>query len=161
MYEGRYEDYIARDLVSYVDKHYSTRTSREFRYIGGASMGGYAAFHVAFRNPELFSKVGGHAPALWTDDYWDVIRDWMYPAADDRIKRDPVQLATIRPYNTLSIHIDTGELDEYRKGTQALYDNLIKTGTKSATIQIVPGGKHDEAYWSSQAESYLLFYGGK
>lgn len=161
MYEGRYEDYLARDLVTYVDKHYSTRATREYRYIGGASMGGYAALHIAFRNPELFSKVGGHSPAVWTDDMWDVIRDWMYPAVDDRIKRDPVLLATIRPYNTLSIRIDAGGLDEYLKGTNALYDNLVKTGTKSATLHITPDGKHDEAYWSSQVESYLLFYGGK
>jgi S-formylglutathione hydrolase FrmB len=28
------------------------------------SMGGFAALHIAFTHPDMFTKVGGHAPAL-------------------------------------------------------------------------------------------------
>jgi putative tributyrin esterase len=47
----RYDDYIAHDLVSYVDAHYRTRADRAHRGIGGLSMGGYGALKLALAEP--------------------------------------------------------------------------------------------------------------
>jgi enterochelin esterase-like enzyme len=38
---GDFENYIARDVVSYIDAHYRTIASRESRGLVGHSMGGY------------------------------------------------------------------------------------------------------------------------
>lgn len=63
-----YDDYIARDLVSYVDSHYRTRADRAHRGIAGLSMGGYGAVSLALAYPEVFSAAASHsgtlAPAL-------------------------------------------------------------------------------------------------
>ena len=40
---GDFENYIARDVVSYIDAHYRTIASRESRGLVGHSMGGYGA----------------------------------------------------------------------------------------------------------------------
>jgi len=54
---GAYEDYVAHDVVSYVDAHYATLPYRETRAIMGHSMGGFGALTVAFKHADSFSDV--------------------------------------------------------------------------------------------------------
>ena len=48
------DEYVARDLVVYVDGHYRTIPERSSRGLAGASMGGYGAFKLALTRPEGF-----------------------------------------------------------------------------------------------------------
>ena len=57
---GRYEDYFMDEVVPLIDNTFNTIKDRNGRYVGGASAGGYAALHYAFRHQDMFSKVGGH-----------------------------------------------------------------------------------------------------
>ncbi|NLR78391.1 alpha/beta hydrolase [Chitinophaga eiseniae] len=54
---GNWEDFVARELVSYVDSHYRTLPAKESRGICGHSMGGYGAFRIGEKNPDVFSAV--------------------------------------------------------------------------------------------------------
>lgn len=162
-YYGRYEDYFIMDVLGYVDEHYSTISSREGRYVGGYSMGGFISLHAAFRHPDLFSKAGGHSPALWLDDWSRVplMKSWLYPNAAARRERDPVQLAEYADLQGLSVYLDCGDKDDFRlyEGTEKLYGILKERGVASE-YHLNPG-KHDRAYWQSQSENYLLFYAAK
>lgn len=51
---GRYEDYIIKELVPYIDNKYRTLSSAKSRAICGKSSGGYGAVVLAMRNPEVF-----------------------------------------------------------------------------------------------------------
>ena len=44
-------------LVPYIDENFRTMTDARHRYIGGASMGGHGAYHIALKAPELFGGV--------------------------------------------------------------------------------------------------------
>src|SRR5580765_444325 len=55
-----YDDYIARDLVSYIDSHYRTRADRAHRGIAGLSMGGYGAIALALGYPDVFAAAASH-----------------------------------------------------------------------------------------------------
>lgn len=57
----RYDDWIARDLVAYVDSHYRTRGDRAHRGIAGLSMGGVGALTLALRHPDLFAATMSHS----------------------------------------------------------------------------------------------------
>ncbi len=59
---GRWEDFIVRDLVTYVDLHFRTIPKREARGIAGHSMGGFGALRVGIRHPELFSALYALSP---------------------------------------------------------------------------------------------------
>jgi S-formylglutathione hydrolase FrmB len=52
---GDWEDYIAEDLVSYIDSHYRTVSDRNSRGLAGHSMGGYGTVRIAMKHPEVFS----------------------------------------------------------------------------------------------------------
>jgi pimeloyl-ACP methyl ester carboxylesterase len=54
---GNWEDFIAKDLVHYIDRKYRTIRDRSARGIAGHSMGGYGALYIAMRHPEKFSAV--------------------------------------------------------------------------------------------------------
>ncbi len=57
---GMYEDYFIKEIIPLIDKTFNTIKDKKGRYIGGgASAGGYAALHNAFRYQHMFSKVGG------------------------------------------------------------------------------------------------------
>jgi len=59
---GKWEDFIVRDLVGYVDRHFRTIRSASRRGVAGHSMGGYGAIHVGMRNPNVFSAVYALSP---------------------------------------------------------------------------------------------------
>jgi pimeloyl-ACP methyl ester carboxylesterase len=52
---GYWEDYIAVDLVAYIDSHYRTLATRMSRGLGGHSMGGYGALRIGMKHPDVFS----------------------------------------------------------------------------------------------------------
>jgi len=54
---GYWEDYIAHDLVAYIDSHYRTLAARQSRGLGGHSMGGYGALRIGMKHPEVFSAL--------------------------------------------------------------------------------------------------------
>ena len=61
---GMYEDYFIKEVIPLIENKLNIAKDRKDRYIGGVSAGGYAALHNAFRHQEMFSKVGGHMPAI-------------------------------------------------------------------------------------------------
>lgn len=56
---GDWEAYITRDLVTYIDDHYRTIAKRESRGLAGHSMGGYGAWRIAMKYPDVYSAVYG------------------------------------------------------------------------------------------------------
>ena len=54
---GYWEDYIADDLVAYVDSHYRTIPVRAARGLAGHSMGGYGVMRIGMNRPEVFSAL--------------------------------------------------------------------------------------------------------
>lgn len=54
---GYWEDYIADDLVAYMDKNYRTIASRDGRGLAGHSMGGYGTIKIGMKRPDVFSAV--------------------------------------------------------------------------------------------------------
>lgn len=59
---GGYEDYIVNDLVAYVDAHYRTIPEAGSRGVGGHSMGGYGAFVLGMKHPDVFSGTYSLSP---------------------------------------------------------------------------------------------------
>jgi S-formylglutathione hydrolase FrmB len=59
-----YDDYIAHDIVDYVDGHYRTLANRRHRGIGGLSMGGYGAVSLALAYPDVFGAAASHSGVL-------------------------------------------------------------------------------------------------
>ncbi|TAJ06594.1 esterase family protein [Marinilabiliaceae bacterium JC017] len=155
---GRYEDYFIEEIVSFADKAFNTIKNRKGRFIGGASAGGYAALHNAFRHQNLFSKVGGHMPAvelkLEEEDkpYFRDMGVWE--------KYDPISIArSINNSLDMDVFLDAGDKDEggFYEGCSILHEILKEKGVNSQN-HLFPG-HHSVEYIKSNIEKYLKFYG--
>ena len=54
---GDFEDFIAHDLVSYIDAHYRTLPNRLSRGLVGHSMGGYGATRIGMKHADVFGSL--------------------------------------------------------------------------------------------------------
>lgn len=54
---GDFENFIARDVVAYVDAHYRTIPKRESRGLVGHSMGGYGATRIGMKHADVFGSL--------------------------------------------------------------------------------------------------------
>lgn len=156
---GSYEDYITKDLIKFIDSNYSTDKSRNGRYIGGTSMGGYAGLLAAFKHHHLYSKAGGHAPALF-ENLWEPLKQMAGDTEEERRQNNPTWLAMHEQQNMLDIYVDIGDADWLKDGALRFNEIMQNQNLKNYQFHYIPGGEHDAAYWSGQAENYLLFYVG-
>jgi enterochelin esterase-like enzyme len=70
---GDFEQFIARDLVAYVDAHYRTLPQRLSRGLAGHSMGGYGATRIGMKHADVFGSLyimspGGMSPRSFTPE---------------------------------------------------------------------------------------------
>lgn len=60
-----YSEWVATQLVPYIDAHYRTEATARGRTILGWSLGGLNAFNLGWDYPELFGQVGAFSPSFW------------------------------------------------------------------------------------------------
>lgn len=154
---GMYEDYFIKEVIPLIDKTFNTINTKSGRYIGGISMGGYAALHYAFRHQEMFSKVGAHMPAielkLEKEDkpYFNNISLWE--------KYDPITIAKNKNIShDIKVYLDAGDHDEgqFYNGCKILQEILESKGI--TTLNHIYPGHHNKEYIISNLEKYLTFY---
>jgi enterochelin esterase-like enzyme len=54
---GDFENYVARDVVAYMDSNYRTIPTRESRGLAGHSMGGYGATRIGLKHADVFGSL--------------------------------------------------------------------------------------------------------
>jgi enterochelin esterase-like enzyme len=54
---GDFEEFIAHDVVAYIDAHYRTIPDRRSRGLVGHSMGGYGAARIGMKHPDVFGTL--------------------------------------------------------------------------------------------------------
>ncbi len=132
------------ELMPTVEGTYPVATDRERRAIGGISRGGFWAFGIAFRNPDLFTAVGGHSA------FFD-----RFHAPPDH---NPLDLALNAPeIESLAIWLDRGANDFAAPGLDLMDANLTERGLDH-TYTVHPEGEHDLRYWSAHVDDYVKFY---
>jgi|GEM_PF-1598271 len=139
-----WEYVVTRELVPHMEDTYCLQTEREGRAIGGISRGGFWAFEIAFRNPDMFSILGGHSPFF----------DW-YHAPETH---NPLYLTQgEHPDPPLRIWIDRGEDDYAQLNIDAQHENMTNNELEH-TFMLYPVGEHENSYWQAYTDTYLQFY---
>lgn len=158
VHKGRYEDYLLDELIPFVDGTFPTIQDRSARYIGGISSGGYTALSIGLRHPKLFSKVGGHMPAV----------DLSYAEEDECyfedeamwLQYDPVSIAKQSAFENVQVFLDDGKDDEgqFYRACEKLFGILQRNGADVHYHLLA--GRHNGEYVLSNLDTYLRFYNG-
>lgn len=157
---GRYEDYFIHEIIPYVETHYHALSDRSARYIGGASAGGYASIHYGLKHPELFSRIGGHMPAVEINlDSSDLP---YYGGEEEFYLNNPLEFSDFNEcHKTQYWYLDAGDKDEggFDKSIEILNGLLVNQGVKTECH--ISNGHHCLEYILVNLEKYLIFYNGK
>jgi enterochelin esterase-like enzyme len=141
-----YEDVLLEELLPAVERDFCTWNDRDHRAIGGISRGGFWAYSIALRHPDVFGIVGGHSAAFYTSGV---------PA-----DVNPLELALNAPFlanANVRMYIDNGAEDPAGTNLE-LFSNRLSSRGIAHTYVISPVGGHDDAYWSGHLQDYLTFY---
>lgn len=85
---GNYEDYLAHELVDFIDTNFRTIADREHRAVAGKSSGGYGALILAMRHADKF----GLAASIAGDCYFEMCYKPGFAAAFRAISGDPMKI---------------------------------------------------------------------
>jgi enterochelin esterase-like enzyme len=144
-----YENVILEELVPVVERDFCTFSDRQHRAIGGISRGGFWAYSIGMRHPDIFGIIGGHS-AYFTEDLDVIPADF-----------NPFELAATSSAlrtTALRLYLDNGADDPAGRVIQAFSSRLTLLSIPH-TYVINPVGQHDEQYWSVHVSEYLNFYG--
>ncbi len=112
--------------------------------IGGISRGGFWAYQIGLRHPELFGTLGGHSAFF----------DLYHAQPQD----NPLDLAVSQPDVAEQIlWLDHGRDDYAAPGLAIMHERLLERGL-SHTYSVYPQGEHNNSYWGSRLAEYLAFY---
>jgi S-formylglutathione hydrolase FrmB len=169
---GRYEDLVTKDLVAHVESAYRVRPGREGRALIGVSMGGYAALHVAFEQPQLFKAVATHSAMLLEriPSTEQGAGRW-HMAAFNAVFGDPIDLSLwaendpfawarkVDPRAVPALYFDCGSDDRYglAAGNRDLHRVLEERGV-THTFELAPGD-HGYEFVRGRLDRSLGFLG--
>jgi enterochelin esterase-like enzyme len=130
-----FENDLLKDIIPYIDSHYSVYTDRDHRTLAGLSMGGGQSLNIGLVHPEVFAYVGGFSSAPDTKSPPNVL------VPDPSVPR---QLKLI--------WLSSGNQDGLIRIGRGVHDYLKENGV--AHIWNVDGHAHDNPEWS--ANLYLF-----
>lgn len=122
--------------------------------IGGISMGGYGALHLAALRPREFCGVGAHSAALYSS--YATSARVAFDDASDFARNNVFTAARKGRFDRLPVWIDSGTDDPFRDA-DAAFASLLRTRGANVSYQMWPGG-HRASYWRSHMAEYLSFY---
>jgi enterochelin esterase-like enzyme len=148
---GPYARYLATDLLPGVEAFVGYGGGSSRRFVGGLSMGGFAALHLALTHPADLAGVGALSPAAFVSTPKD--RHWLFDG--DPAANDPMLLSQTVDITHLRVFLGNGDSDYgwVRDGAAELAKRLSLRG-QHITPLVVPGG-HDGGTWRQLAAPML------
>ena len=156
-----YETYVSKELVNWIDKHYSTIANRKGRAITGLSMGGHGALFIAFRHLNIFGAAGSMSGGVdlrpFSDSFGLEQVLGRYSEHPERWEQNSVinMLYLLQP-NSLAITFDCGYDDFFFRYNNALHEKLLEMKIPH-DYTVRPGG-HTWEYWTNSLKYQALFF---
>lgn len=165
----RYETYLTKELIPFVDHHYNTIKEREGRAITGLSMGGHGAMMISAKHPELFIAAGSMSGVMNIDyRMWKVDESFR-----TRIKEgQKLALGNINYDAPFTEYTAVGLVDKMKENGIAILidcgvdDFLIDTNRQIHALLLGKGidheyterpGAHTWQYWTEALPVHFLF----
>jgi S-formylglutathione hydrolase FrmB len=156
----KYETYVVKELVGWIDEHYKTIRDRNKRAIVGLSMGGHGALYLAFRHQDLWGAAGSIAGGVDFRPFpnnWDLAKRLgsyaEYP--DNWEKNTVINMLHLLDGRQLKILFDCGVDDIFYDPNRRLHQEMLMRNIPHEYLS--RPGKHDLDYWKV-AIKYQLFF---
>lgn len=157
----KYETFVSKELVNYIDTRYKTIADKKGRAITGLSMGGHGALYLAVRNKEVYSQAGSMAGGV---DIRPFPNNWQIKQVLGDITTHKENWDTYTVINQietlkngeLQLIIDCGLGDFFLDVNRNLHQKLMSLKIEHDYTE--RPGAHNGAYWGSAVDYHLLFF---
>jgi S-formylglutathione hydrolase FrmB len=157
----RYESYITKELIPYVDANYSTKANSKSRAITGLSMGGHGALYLAIRHSDIFGAAGSTSGGV---DFRPFPKSWDIKKALGEYESNKerwydytvMRQVELLKNKQLAIIIDCGIDDFFMPVNRALHEKLLQLKIDHDYIE--RPGEHNHIYWGSSIDFQILFF---
>lgn len=157
----RYETYVSREVVEYVDKAYPTLADREHRAITGLSMGGHGGLYLALRHQAVYGAAGSTSGGVDIRPFpknWDLAQRLGDSTCcyDNWNRNTVINLVDSLKNGALAIIFDCGTQDFFLGVNRALHEKLL--GLKVDHDYTERPGGHNSKYWQNSIDYQLVFF---
>ena len=129
---------IYKELIPFVESKYPVAKDRRYRAVAGGSLGGIAAYRLAFQYPETFSSAGIFGAGAISGEETR-IRSW---------------LAQMNDSNRTRVFMNSGEADPFMLERARVMKSILDEAGVENQLYIDAGGHH-YTYWVPNFEMYL------
>lgn len=136
-----FENDLLKDIIPYIESHYSVHADRQHRALAGLSMGGGQSLNIGMYNIDTFAWIGGFSSAPNTNQFGGMYNDVAF-LPDPAAARDKLKL----------LWIACGRRDGLIRVSQGVHKYLKENNVPH--IWHVDGNGHDAAEWA--ANLYLF-----
>ncbi|WP_439185661.1 alpha/beta hydrolase [Carboxylicivirga taeanensis] len=165
----KYETYLSKELIYFIDKRYNTIANRSGRIIFGASMGGHGAFYLAFRNSAVWSAAISLSGALDLRPIPKLNISENDFNISERIGNKDVYPENWELYsvinlipelntneNNLELFMSCGYDDFLYEMNNSFHKALLKNGISHVYMEM-PGDHYSMEYWSNAIKYQFVF----
>jgi len=157
----RYETFVSKELVNYIDANYPTLKDRKGRAITGLSMGGHGAMWISFRHKDIFGAAGSTSGGV---DIRPFPNNWNM---SDRLGKESenqevwdnhtvINQVDRLQNGDLALIFDCGYSDFFFEVNNDFHKKLLQY--KIDHDFIVRPGAHNGEYWSNSIDYQILFF---
>ena len=157
----RYETFVAKELVDYIDANYPVKKDRSARAITGLSMGGHGAMWLALRNKSVFGAVGSTSGGVDIRPFpnnWEMSKQLGEASSNREIWEQHTVINQIDRLKNgdLAIIVDCGYGDFFYEVNLDLHKKLRKYQIDHE-FQVRPG-VHNADYWRNSIDYQILYF---
>ena len=159
--DSQYETHIIKEVIPYIDQHFSVINKKEGRAITGLSMGGHGALYLAIRHSDLFSAAGSMSGVVdleYSTKRWEIAQKiGTYKKHPRRWEENSI-VNMVRQMKTANLAwlVECGLEDPFIEINRILHKKMI--GAKIPHTYIERPGGHSWAYWTNAVKYHLLFF---
>ena len=135
-YGAPFENDLLKDILPYIESHYSVFADREHRALAGLSMGGGQSLNIGLSHIDMFAHVGGFSSAPNTYEFGGI-------SPNTRLLPDPAAAKE----KLKVLWLACGNKDGLIRVSQGVHRMLKENGVPH--IWHVDSHAHDDAEWSS------------
>jgi enterochelin esterase-like enzyme len=141
-----YETVLLDELIPAIERDFCTWNDRDHRALGGISRGGFWAYSIGLRHPDLFATLGGHSAYFDRQNAPPEFNPLDLALSVDMLEGDRIRM-----------YLDNGASDIVGGGLELFSSRLSSRGVPHTYI-INPVGGHDDDYWGDHLAEYMAFY---
>jgi enterochelin esterase-like enzyme len=162
---GGYRAFLRDELLPWLHARYRLSEGPATTAIAGLSLGGLAAFDLAWTHPEIFGAVGVLSGSFWWRSDNTSVATKIASRIMHRKIREAATNPPIRAWLQAGTHDETSDRDgdgviDAIQDTTELIDAMVARGyTRGLDLAYreVPGGRHEPATWARVLPEFLLW----